>query len=407
MPEDDQTQRSDTPKGGSKRIVRTAAFLAAILLILPILWTICTRDSLTPQQRLAALQAERAVPDEQNAALIYNQLLEDYNEAAFDSSFINSNIRQLPLYEPWSSQDHPELAQWLKKQQPKIETLIKASRTRECRFALLVDDGYYDYRLPQIRMLRQQSGMLILAANNDIAEGQIGDALEKGVALARIGRHFRQQPTMIDLSIGVGMESDALGVIIRLIVEHTLSDQQLDLVENELSWCAGDTVVDWSLVRDVEELLDEREMNDYKFIDGLKHRVEMFKTPFLRFENQYDYAMEVVTEFRGRLLCARRATRLIIALRHYKNTEGNWPDSLEDIQTLVQPELLIDPQNNGQFAYQRTAESFRLYSKGENNLDDNGKYKFILGDTTHADDCVIWPLETTINGREDADDSQK
>jgi hypothetical protein len=78
----------------------------------------------------------------------------------------------------------------------------------------------------------------------------------------------------------------------------------------------------------------------------------------------------------------RRGTLIIIALRRYKNKHGNWPNSLDDIKGLTSPDVLIDPIDGGPFVYRRADDDFVLYSKGKDNIDNNGDY---------FDDLLIWP----------------
>jgi hypothetical protein len=91
-----------------------------------------------------------------------------------------------------------------------------------------------------------------------------------------------------------------------------------------------------------------------------------------------------------RLLADRRGNRILIALRRCKNKSGTWPESLDDIKDLVPTEILVDPINNKSFVYKLTADSFTLYSKGVNRIDEGGKWdKFEKKNV--ADDWLIWP----------------
>lgn len=85
------------------------------------------------------------------------------------------------------------------------------------------------------------------------------------------------------------------------------------------------------------------------------------------------------------------ATRIIIALRRYKNKHGSWPEKLDDVKSLAPAEIFVDPVNGGSFIYKPTDESFLLYSKGQNNIDDGGERDEWLEEETVADDWMIWP----------------
>jgi hypothetical protein len=87
-----------------------------------------------------------------------------------------------------------------------------------------------------------------------------------------------------------------------------------------------------------------------------------------------------------RLLARRRGTHIILALRKYRNTHTRWPQSLDEVKSLVPLEVFVDPLNGGAFVYKLTEHGFTLYSKGENSIDESGNR------TGGADDRPIWPV---------------
>ncbi|MFC1739365.1 hypothetical protein ACFL1G_10000 [Planctomycetota bacterium] len=94
-----------------------------------------------------------------------------------------------------------------------------------------------------------------------------------------------------------------------------------------------------------------------------------------------------------RATAGQRGSRLLIALRRYKNKQGQWPTNLNDIKTLVDKEILIDPINDGEFVYKLTDDGFTLYSRGKNDIDD------IAGDPAQdSDDMLIWPPSRQYKG---------
>ncbi len=92
-----------------------------------------------------------------------------------------------------------------------------------------------------------------------------------------------------------------------------------------------------------------------------------------------------------RLKSDTAATRIIIALRRYKNKHGSWPENLDDVKSLAPAEIFVDPVNGGSFVYRLTDEGFLLYSKGQNSIDDGGEHDEWFGQVSGADDRLIWP----------------
>ena len=88
-------------------------------------------------------------------------------------------------------------------------------------------------------------------------------------------------------------------------------------------------------------------------------------------------------------LAQRRASRLLISLKQYYIENGRWPEDLDEIASLVPAEAFIDPLNNDFFVYKTTEDTFTLYSKGKNNIDENGLHLRNVG----LDDLLFWPPE--------------
>ncbi len=101
-----------------------------------------------------------------------------------------------------------------------------------------------------------------------------------------------------------------------------------------------------------------------------------------------------------RVTADNHGSRLMVALRRYKNEHGRWPETLDGIKDLVPEEIFIDPINGGSFVYKLAEENFTLYSKGKNNIDNGG----IRDKESGADDWLIWPTTTRKSKKEKAND---
>jgi hypothetical protein len=107
-----------------------------------------------------------------------------------------------------------------------------------------------------------------------------------------------------------------------------------------------------------------------------------------------------------RVKADNKGSRILIALRRYKDNNGHWPESLDDIQSLTPAETLVDPFNNGPFVYKLTDESFTLYSKGKNNIDEGGEYIGNWPEKAKPDDRLIWPQKSRHAKEVDKNDEQ-
>jgi hypothetical protein len=419
----------------------------------------------TFDKELSELQAKYAVPDFENAAIIYNQLLQDYNKVEFEPNFVDPNLKDLIRKEFWLSKDHPEAAQWLEQQEGTVAKLIEASKIEQCRFPVSVDIIKFGERAGPIK---RWAVLLISAANNDIAEGRTNKALEEYVAVLQMGKHQCQQPAMIDFLVGVGIEALTTGQLKKFIVTGNATEEHLDLIEKALTEIKHDWSYDFPRCIEYEKLIAKNllgmfygvspegkirlkpsvatraimaqlpeNMKDKCVITYWRERImkastilcwfyipstpqkvgEIIDSEYKRFyvmakpdfdwqkgvekpakmlRFNYRHLVERMTEISVpaydsvhdtylRTISQQRGALLTIALRRYKNKTGHWPESLDEVKPLAAEEIFVDPINGGSFVYKLTDENFTLYSKGKNNIDENGKYK------DEADDWPIWP----------------
>ncbi|MHC5076033.1 MAG: hypothetical protein ACYTFM_06360 [Planctomycetota bacterium] len=105
----------------------------------------------------------------------------------------------------------------------------------------------------------------------------------------------------------------------------------------------------------------------------------MNNTVFRMFEKYMRHKVEV------------QSSRIIVALRRYRNEHGYWPSSLEEIKSLTDEEVFVDAVNGDEFIYKRIGDNFTLYSKGFNGIDDKGRHRRYNFNSGGSDDWQIWP----------------
>lgn len=368
-----QHQKAETTKRGRRLRWWMGAIILAAVVALTLLWLSDRLTLRSAEQQLAAIEAARAIPDEDNAAVIYNTLAG--SSLAFQSAEddLGVAVDRATRTLPWTASDYPEAAQWVQEHQGLMETLLKASARSQCRFPI---DEETRYSPENRRLVCESIYLLQRAANNDIGEGRMGPAIEKSKCLLRFARHLRQQPTLIDHLMSINLESAGLRTLANVTMDDRSTRTDLDLIDQlpiptQLTWTASR-----ELMTEVENLfvaIRRRNMS------VLKRLQEWFAAPTV--EECIDAAQRSYL----RLLARRRGTHVILALRKYKNHNANWPQSLEDVKPLAPPEAFIDPLNDGAFVYKLTEDHFTLYSRGENNIDESGNRG------GGADEWLIWP----------------
>jgi len=442
-------------------------------------------------EELTAIEAKYVIPDELNAATIYNKLLQDYD---WEDFYANLSQEELPMREPWLSKDHPKIAEWLNLHQNTMQTLLKVSKMEKCHFPI-TDPANSEKQIKRNATMRQWAFLLISAVNNDIAEDRADEALQKNLTLLQMGNHLCQQPSTTDLLVGMAIRALALPELKRFVITREPEETHLRAMEEAL----GNVKCDWGsdLIRILEsdKLSTKREFARYyeinpkgkirlsrdplaeirancrkalrnkKIDDGqLKDAYERIAYPsyfekklvkaytalrwfyipsnpqkaasiidaayekyYAMAEPDFDWQKEarefpmtslfsmsvrfnylrLIEHLAGmsekmyyqsvqfhdiylRLTSNTRGVRIMIALRQYKNKHSHWPETLDEVKPPAPAEIFVDPINKGSFVYKLTEENFTLYSKGKNNIDEDGRLDVPYRETG-ADDWLIWP----------------
>jgi hypothetical protein len=362
-------QKRVSTKRRSKRL-RLIAVIGAVIFFGLLVWFVIQYKSV--DERLAAIEAARAIPEAENAAILYNQLLDKYDKSVFSSVSVDPN--DIAKRKPWLSADYPRLAKWFQERQEIVTDLLQVCRFEKCRFPIpRLPDGM-PIIVNRLQATRQWTYFLARAANNDIAEGRIEKALEKYFCIIRMGRHSFQQPVALDILVGIAMESIALQRLRFCIIETDLTEEQIQTIQNAIKQSDNEWTREWDDMIEVETLYNKQ--------SPLLSRLKSWWQNWRGNKSTFDRLNEIKLRF----LADRRGTDILIALVRYKNKNSRWPKSLDELQAFFDKDILIDPQNNGPFVYKLTEVDFVLYSIGLNNIDEGGRYR------EGADDRPIWPL---------------
>jgi hypothetical protein len=344
-------------------------------------------DRRSADERLAEIEAARAIPDAENAALIYSGLLQDPNAAS-----LSDRVAESPFYrsfdrarhEPWPSKDHPELAAWVKEHQYIIDRLLQAAQFEQCRFPISIDLGDLS-EMDRASPMRQWGFLLSITANNDLAEGRTAAALAKWQCLLRMGGHLRQQPNPIDYLLADAISRLALESMAHFVVSRGATESNLQEIEALPLPTAEDWAEDLKEIRLVEKLRYRKVIDRIGVWDRLKDP-DGFYCLYHEINSGSDETQREIGSYR-RCISIARGVQILIALRRCRNATGRWPASLDEIGSSLPEEILTDPLNKGAFVYQPAADTFRLYSRGPNNIDEDGKWDPDAG----PDDWPIWP----------------
>ncbi|MGD0572210.1 MAG: hypothetical protein ABSB11_04235 [Sedimentisphaerales bacterium] len=479
------------------RIYRKWFWLAVGLVVLSlIVWIFLPDDNKgwKPYQfdkELAQFQARYAVPDSENAAIIYNQILTDWKQKEANEPNLPRDWFSLVKYGPWLSKDQPEVAVHIKYYQDTIDQLAQTVPFKRCTFPIPANIIVYGEQLDRYSAMRKWAYLLIAAGNNNIAEGNVNEAIEKYFTVIRLGQHECQQPTPIDMLVGIAIEALAMSRINDFVVCGDTNEFYLAKLEQGVSEIKHDWNSDltgfidsdkiflknlWGLMcyqinaqgkirfsHDPTETIREQSKKvlgdaspDTNYIfsgywwkklmkacsipywfympatpEKLGEIIDKsFEKHYLMTKPDFDWHKEskIPPEFHYKInlqqlaelmaqinksvylglhdnyldiAAQQKGTLLIIAMKRYKNTNGYWPEKLEDIKYLVPAEMFVDPINGDSFVYKRTEENFTLYSKGKNGIDDGGKGYSNAKDKGEPDDLLIWPHKSKVSRQQE------
>ena len=121
--------------------------------------------------------------------------------------------------------------------------------------------------------------MLVIAINNDIAEGRANKAIQKIVANLQMAKHLYQQPTSIDFLAGTIVESLAIRNLNRIMVESAAMDRRMNIIENALA----DIKNDWNSIfaknLEFDKLWTKFELTNYYEVNT-KGRIRLSRDPW-------------------------------------------------------------------------------------------------------------------------------
>jgi len=375
---------------GKRKIIRRLCFVVISGILVVTAALICSYpNSQSIDEQLAAIEAARAIPDSKNAAILYDQLLQNPNASINDQSELLGQDVVVTRNQTWIESDYPKLAVWIKDHQWLTNELVRITQLEKCRFPLIVEP----YRIIQVKRLstmRKWAFFLCQAANYDIGEGRIDDAITKWQCLIQIGKHLSQQSQLIEYVTGTGIESMGIMRTTRFLAECNVSEEQLLETESFKVQTHDDWAAVVDRIRPVEEIGKQIFISQLSPIDRFKYKFGLGQ--FKGWNDNY----QIVHGKYPRMLVIHRGLYIMVALRRYKNEHGRWPQSLDQIKPQVGKDILTDPHTNGPFVYKLTEDGFILYSKGRNGVDNGGRRSTASGTNTKSlksaeDDILIWP----------------
>jgi hypothetical protein len=191
----------------------------------------------TNRGRVAALLKERAgLPADGNA------VVRGYQEPVWidgDSSPVNDLLEQAKR-RPWTSDQLPPLAEWVRKNKKPLDLIVEASK-RPRYYApspTLIDNNrnlLIEMLLPLSQSARETGRALSARAMWHVGEGRAEEAWQDVLAIHRLSHLFAQGNALVEQLIALATSSAACEATITLLDSGTLTAEQARAVQRELA----------------------------------------------------------------------------------------------------------------------------------------------------------------------------
>ena len=193
---------------------------------------------------VAALNAKYDVPDEENAALYYEQIkVTDFYEGwTWEDHFANDAEKRGPdlcdpnddtLSRPWTAEEFPEMATWLEAEKEKVAPFFEAVKFDKCWFEIKSDPNSI-FRISQrCSDIKKTVQIVQRMVFQDLGSNNIEGALEKAMGILKCSYHYQQQASLIDNLVGWAIYAMFMNTTREIIVPYGLNDDFLSIIEQK------------------------------------------------------------------------------------------------------------------------------------------------------------------------------
>ncbi len=291
-----------------------------------------------------------------------------------------------------------------------IKLLEAAARRPKCRFPVNWEGGF-DAEFPHYAKLRKCSRLLATTIYVRARRGEVDSALHTAQVSLAMSEAIRSEPTLIGQLVRYAM------------VAITLPPLQAALSEQSPPTSACQELFDYLAQMEfrqsfVHALWGERVMS-ISIFDHEPELRKLYGSPmgrkwsnldegmYLRLTSQaiahlskpwrqnahagewFERAINTIPHYcimtrlfvpaftrsvvkRDQVIAQVGLAQAALALKAYKNKEGSYPDSLEELRQVIAWELREDPFSGEDLVYKREGDGFLIYSIGPNLKDDGG-----------------------------------
>jgi len=346
-------------------------------------------------------------PENDNAAPYYQKAIELYIDKP---KGLTVSTRSWPKEQP--AQQQTMLRKWVKDNSGALEQLQLGSQKPYCWFKQTGEKLQTD--MPYLTTIRELAIALQARAMLQAEDGDITDATNDILTLYKFGAHVADGPRLlVEKLVGIAVKSMPIRAAFKIIDRKMLDASSMKSLEDKFKQLVTDYSVPFDIRGEkiyIQEKV-ETEPTYRGFKPYLKNALEYYDTMAAKtswqLHNEQTQSitkdnplieilgspMAKIIEIESRIRTEEQSLITALAVLRYNANSDGYPGALSQLVSAGYiKELPIDPFSNKPLVYQRTIQSFTLYSFGAD-YDDDGGLHSKWGLDEEGGDQVFWPVE--------------
>lgn len=244
----------------------------------------------------------------------------------------------------------------------------------------LATSGVDPMLLDQASAMREICRAFAADMRDKRAHEQTNEAVSVGIDAFRLGNQCYRGGLVVNYLVGVAVQGIAIHELRQLVVEYpTVRSEILQRLVPLLG--KGEPA---------EDVVQREVQFSRSALRGPQGWIMRLNYRTLR--KLMEPAIQAVRQSAARSAAQQRLFVIHLALGAYRDAHGSWPNVLTDLSPEILKVVPPDPYVDAPFVYRVEADGYRLYSVGENRVDDGGE-----DDETRSALDVVYDLTTDEN----------
>ncbi len=390
-------------------IFRTTAYLRVTSRINAI------RDAgypVTPKE----LNAWYMVASGPNAADVYQKAFEAHlGDELFEKTLplLGDRVNMPGPGEPMPEDVADRIAHYVRQNTTAISLLEEAAAIEGCRFPVDFESGLFPL-LPHLGPLRHSGRLMTFQIITDLEKQKYDSAVDHCLTTLSIAKSLDQEPVLISTLVGVSLRAQAYKQIHRVLQSGGATSEQLQTLFDAVSQAscrnpmsrgmAGERCMGMSIFLDPAETLDVKQKKGARavvglwwfsglmsldrvyFIDIMSHYSSQADIPvwplppdpndpprFYLISHLMLPALGKVNRATFRAEMQRVTMMTAITVERYRQAEGTWPASLQNLVPQYIDAVPIDIFADKPLGYSLKGDAAVIYSVGQDGTDQDGR----------------------------------